>query len=66
MSRIYISQTIYTEGETLYEKNVIRLKPSSNCKVVSIKTDRTCRECGSSLKKGTRCYTMNPRGLGRS
>ena len=65
MSRISNLQTIYAEGRTLYEKNVIKLKPSSNCKVVSIKTDRTCRECGKSLEKGTRCYTMNPRGLGR-
>lgn len=66
MSRISNLQTIYAEGRTLYEKNVIRLKPSSNCNVVSIKTDRTCRECGKSLEKGTRCYTMNPRGFGRS
>ena len=66
MGRISNLQTIYAEGRTLYEKNVIRLKPSSNCKFVSIKTDRTCRECGKSLEKGTRCYTMNPRGLGRS
>ncbi len=65
MSRISNLQTLYAEGRTLYEKNVIRLKPSSNCKVVSIKTDRTCRECGKSLEKGTRCYTMNPKGFGR-
>lgn len=66
MSRISNLQTIYAEGRTLYEKNVIRLKPSSNCKVVSIKTDRTCRECGCPLEKGTRCYTLNTRGKGRS
>lgn len=66
MSRISNLQTIYAEGGTLYEKNVIRLKPSSNCKVVSIKTDRTCAECGCSLEKGTRCYTLNPKGKERS
>lgn len=65
MSRIANLQTIYAEGRTLYEKNVIRLKPSSNCKVVSIKVDRTCAECGCPLEKGTRCYTLNPRGKGR-
>lgn len=66
MSRIANLQTIYAEGRTLYEKNVIRLKPSSNCKVVSIKVDRTCAECGCSLARGTRCYTLNPGGKGRS
>lgn len=66
MSRIVNLQTIYAEGGTIYEENKFLLNPSSNCKVVSIKTDRTCRECGKSLEKGTRCYTMNPKGLGRS
>lgn len=65
MGRITNLQTIFAEGRTLYEKNVIRLKPSSNCKVVSIKVDRTCAECGKFLEKGTRCYTLNPRGKGR-
>lgn len=51
MSRISNLQTIYAEGRTVYEQNIIRLKPSSNCKVVSIRTDRVCAECGKSLEK---------------
>ena len=51
MSRISNLQTIYAEGRTVYEQNIIRLKPSSNCKVVSIKTDRVCSECEKSLEK---------------
>lgn len=66
MSRIVNLQTIYAEGGTIYEKNKFLLNPSSNCKVVSIKTDRICAECGCTLEKGTRCYTFNPKGKGRS
>jgi hypothetical protein len=66
MSRISNLQTIYAEGRTVYEQNIIRLKPSSNCKVVSIRTDRVCAECGKSLEKGTRCYTLNSKGKGRT
>lgn len=66
MSRIVNLQTIYAEGGTIYEENKFLLNPSSNCKVVSIKTDRICAECRSTLEKGTRCYTFNPKGKGRS
>ena len=66
MSRIVNLQTIYAEGGTIYEENKFLLNPSSNCKVVAIKTDRTCRDCGKALEKGTRCYTFNPKGKGRS
>lgn len=45
MSRIVNLQTIYAEGGTIYEENKFLLNPSSNCKIVSIKTDRTCAEC---------------------
>lgn len=48
----------------LYEKK-IQLKPSSNCRVVKVKTDRVCAECGSKVPKGSSCYTLNPRGMGR-
>lgn len=66
MSRIVNLQTIYAEGGTIYEENKFLLNPSSNCKVVSIKTDRICAECSCALEKGTRCYTFNPKGKGRS
>lgn len=66
MSRIVNLQTIYAEGGTIYEENKFLLNPSSNCKVVSIKTDRICAECSCTLEKGTRCYTFNPKGKGRS
>lgn len=66
MGKISNLQTIYAQGPTLYEKNQILLKPSSNCKIVTIKADRTCSECGCVLKKGTRCYTLNNRMQGRT
>ena len=66
MGRISNLQTIYAEGKTIYEKNQILLKPSSNCKVVTIKAARTCAECGCSLEKGTCCYTLNNRMQGRT
>lgn len=59
-------QTIYAEGSTIYEENKFLLNPSSNCKVVSIKANRICAECSCTLEKGTRCYTFNPKGKGRS
>lgn len=66
MGKISNLQTIYAQGPTLYEKNQILLKPSSNCKIVTIKADRTCSECGCVLKKGTHCYTLNNRMQGRT
>lgn len=66
MGKISNLQTIYAQGPTLYEKNQILLKPSSNCKIVTIKADRTCSDCGCVLKKGTRCYTLNNRMQGRT
>jgi len=49
MKRICNLQTIYAHGPTIYEKNQILLNPSSNCKVVKVKTDRVCAECGSGI-----------------
>lgn len=66
MNRISNLQTIYAHGSEIYEKNMITVKPSSNCKVVTIKAGRVCRDCGKSLVRGTRCYTFNPKGKGRS
>lgn len=66
MSRVVNLQTIYAEGSTIYGENKFLLNPSSNCKVVSIKTDRICAECSCTSEKGTRCYTFNPKGRGRS
>lgn len=66
MGRISNLQTIYAEGSDVYEQNIIRLKPSSNCKVVTIRTDRVCVECGKHLERGTRCYTLNSKGKGRT
>lgn len=49
-------------SEAIVEINEITLEePNSNCKVVKIKADRTCKDCGCTLAKGTRCYTFNPR-----
>ena len=49
-------------SEAIVEINEITLEePNSNCKVVKIKAKRTCRDCGITLEKGTRCYTFNPR-----
>lgn len=49
-------------SEAIVEINEITLEePNSNCKVVKIKADRTCKDCGCTLEKGTRCYTFNPR-----
>lgn len=61
MNRIRNLQTMYAHGPMLYETNKIQLKPSSNCKVVKVKTDRVCAECGSKISKGDSCYTINPR-----
>lgn len=58
MKRICNLQTIYAHGPTIYEKNQISLNPSSNCKVVKVKTDRVCAECGSGIPKGNSCYTL--------
>ena len=51
MSRIVNLQTIYAEGGTIYEENKFLLNPSSNCKIVSIKTNRTCAECSCTLER---------------
>ena len=49
-------------SEVIVEINEITLEePNSNCKVVKIKAERTCKDCGYTLGKGTRCYTFNPR-----
>ena len=49
-------------SEAIVEINEIALEePNSNCKVVKIKAERTCKDCGFLLEKGTRCYTFNPR-----
>lgn len=49
-------------SEVIVEINEITLEePNSNCKVVKIKAERTCKDCGCTLVKGTRCYTFNPR-----
>lgn len=49
-------------SEAIVEINEITLEePNSNCKVVKIKAERTCKDCGCTLVKGTRCYTFNPR-----
>lgn len=49
-------------SEAIVEINEINLEePNSNCKVVKIKAERTCKDCGCTLVKGTRCYTFNPR-----
>ena len=49
-------------SEAIVEINEITLEePNSNCKVVKIKAERICKDCGCTLGKGTRCYTFNPR-----
>lgn len=49
-------------SEAIVEINEITLEElNSNCKVVKIKAERTCKDCGCTLVKGTRCYTFNPR-----
>lgn len=49
-------------SEAIVEINEVTLEdPTSNCKVVRIKADRTCKDCGCTLAKGTRCYTFNPK-----
>lgn len=49
-------------SESIVEINEITLEdPNSNCKVVKIKADRTCKDCGCTLAKGIRCYTFNPK-----
>lgn len=49
-------------SEAIVEINEITLEePNSNCKVVTIKADRTCKDCGCTLVKGIRCYTFNPK-----
>lgn len=59
MNRMRNLQTIYAHGSIIYETNIIQLNPSSNCKVVKVKTDRVCAECGSEISKGSSCYTLN-------
>lgn len=49
-------------SEAIVEINEITLEePNSNCKVVKIKAEHICKDCGCTLGKGTRCYTFNPR-----
>lgn len=64
MPRILNTQKIGVRyfSEAIVEINEIILEePNSNCKVVTIKSDRICKDCGCTLGKGTRCYTFNPR-----
>lgn len=64
MPKLVNTQTIGVRyfSESIVEINEITLEdPNSNCKVVKIKADRTCKDCGCTLEKGTRCYTFNPR-----
>lgn len=64
MPRLVNTQTIGVRyfSESIVEINEITLEdPNSNCKVVKIKADRTCKDCGCRLEKGTRCYTFNPK-----
>lgn len=64
MPRILNTQKIGVRyfSEAIVEINEITLEePNSNCKVVTIKSDRICKDCGCTLGKGTRCYTFNPR-----
>lgn len=64
MPRIINNQKIGIRyfSESIVEINEITLEePNSNCKVVKIKADRTCKDCGCTLERGTRCYTFNPR-----
>lgn len=64
MPRIVNTQKIGVRyfSEAIVEINEITLEePNSNCKVVKIKAERTCKDCGCTLVKGTRCYTFNPR-----
>jgi len=65
MKRICNLQTIYAHGPIIYEKNQILLNPSSNCKVVKVKTNRVCAECGSGISEGSSCYTLNSKRRGR-
>lgn len=51
MSRVVNLQTIYAEGSTIYEENKFLLNPSSNCKVVSIRTNRICAECSCTSER---------------
>lgn len=64
MPRLVTTQKIGVRyfSEAIVEINEITLEePNSNCKVVKIKAERTCKDCGCTLVKGTRCYTFNPR-----
>ena len=64
MPKLVNTQTIGVRyfSESIVEINEITLEdPNSNCKIVKIKADRTCKDCGCTLEKGTRCYTFNPR-----
>lgn len=38
---------------------------SSNFKTVKVRTDRGCKICGSMIKKGSTCLTINPRNSKR-
>ena len=54
------------EGD-ITEKVLVNIKnPTNNCKVVRVKANRTCKECGGTIFTGSECYTFNPKGMGRS
>ena len=54
------------EGD-ITEKVLVRLKnPTNNCKVVRVRGNRTCKECGGTILTGSECYGFNPKGRGRS
>lgn len=64
MSKLINNQKIGIRyfSESIVEINEITLEdPNSNCKVVKIKADRTCKDYGCTLAKGIRCYTFNPK-----
>lgn len=54
------------EGD-ITEKVLVSLKnPTNNCKVVRVRGNRVCKECGGTIFTGSECYTFNPKGMGRS
>lgn len=51
----------------VYETNKLILEHvTSNCKMVTVKQDRTCKRCENTIAKGTKCYTFNKKYQGRS
>ena len=64
MVKLYNTQTVGVRyfSDKIVEQNEVTLEnPTSNCKVVKIKSDRVCNDCEGFIPKGSRCYTFNPR-----